>query len=91
MADFYIQYGVLIRYNGSGGDVVIPDSVTVIGDWAFTGCKTLTSITIPDSVIKIEGAAFSGCINLKYFYIYNNINIEEIFNIKNRFNYSSFL
>jgi len=43
--------------------VIIPDSVTFIGDWAFS-CTSLTSINIPDSVIRIGDMAFLGCANL---------------------------
>ena len=42
----------------------IPDSVTVIGDKAFRGCRKLKSITLPDSVTAIGNAAFSGCSSL---------------------------
>lgn len=41
--------------------IIIPNSVTIIGEFAFGNCKLLTSITIPDSVTSIERGAFSGC------------------------------
>ena len=43
---------------------VIPESVTSIGDYAFSGCSGLTSINIPESVTSIEYYAFSGCTGL---------------------------
>ena len=42
-------------------DLVIPNSVTSIDNYAFYGCKGLTSITIPNSVTSIGSAAFYGC------------------------------
>ena len=46
------------------GDLIIPDSVTRIGDYAFRGCSGLTSVTIPDSVTGIGWHAFEGCTGL---------------------------
>ena len=63
-SDFIIENTCLIRYIGSGGDVVIPEGVTAIGDNAFEGCESLKSIAIPDSVTAIGAGAFEGCCSL---------------------------
>ena len=45
--------------------VTIPDSVTSIGDSAFSCCSSLQSVTIPDSVTSIGGRAFGECSSLQ--------------------------
>ena len=45
-------------------DLVIPNTVTSIGGYAFRGCSGLTSVTIPNSVTSIGSSAFYDC-NLK--------------------------
>ena len=62
--DFVIEDGVLIKYKGSGGDVVIPNNVRFIGEDAFWHYYSLHSITIPNSVTGIGVSAFWGCKNL---------------------------
>ena len=39
----------------------IPNSVTSIGEWAFYGCSSLTSLTLPNSVTSIGSGAFYKC------------------------------
>ena len=51
----------------------IPDSVVIIGRYAFYGCTGLTSITIPDSVTTIVEDAFEGCSSLRDFYYTGDI------------------
>ncbi len=59
--DFEIVKGVLKKYKGSSSVVVIPNRVTIIGDYAFEDCPGLTSVTIPDSVTSIGDCAFEDC------------------------------
>ncbi|MFA5449122.1 MAG: leucine-rich repeat protein [Clostridia bacterium] len=42
----------------------IPDSVTSIEDYAFSGCNNLTSITIPINITSIGDWVFFGCSSL---------------------------
>ena len=44
--------------------ITIPNSVTSIGSYAFSGCASLTSVTIPNSVTSIGGYAFEDCAGL---------------------------
>ena len=54
-----IDYTTIVSYGGAKRDnVVIPNNVTTIGDWAFAE-NNLTSVIIPDSVTIIENHAFS--------------------------------
>ena len=54
---------------------IIPSdgSVTSIGDYAFSGCNGLTSVTIPDSVSSIGNGAFGGCSGLTSVIIPNSV------------------
>lgn len=51
----------------------IPNSVTSIGNFAFSGCNDLTSITIPNSVTEIGNYAFSDCSDLTSLTIPNSV------------------
>ncbi len=51
----------------------IPNSVTIIGNAAFSGCESLTSVTIPNSVTSIESFAFDGCTSLTSVTIPNSV------------------
>jgi len=51
----------------------IPNSVTSIGNGAFTGCKSLTSVIMPNSVTSIGISAFGSCTSLASVNIPNSV------------------
>lgn len=51
-----------------GDTVIIPDTVTSIGEAAFRGHTELTSVAIPSSVTQIWMGAFGFSTNLKDVY-----------------------
>ena len=52
---------------------VIPNSVTSIGDGAFSGCSGLTELTLPNSVTSIGDCAFYGCSGLTELILPNSV------------------
>ena len=65
---------VIISYFNKNASIFnIPESVTQIGNAAFSGCSSLTSITIPDSVTQIGDHAFYLCSSLTSINIPNSV------------------
>jgi len=63
--DFVIINNILYKYQGQNAIVQIPNTIHMIGPYAFGFHKTVESVTIPDSVMQIKASAFSGCKKLK--------------------------
>ena len=73
------EIGEKAFYNRSNitGTVKIPDSVTKIGEYAFSACRNMTSINIPDGVTSIDAYAFSSC-DFTSIIISNNAKLMSI-------------
>jgi hypothetical protein len=67
------KVGAAFYGNSSVTSVVMPDSVTSIGESAFYGCTGLTSVNIPNSVTSIGAEAFAGCTGLTSVSIPNSV------------------
>ena len=65
-ANFYINNQLVT-------DLVIPDEVITIKNYAFPGCTSLTSVTIPNSVTNIGESAFEACSALTSVTIPNSV------------------
>ena len=61
------------------GDLIIPDTVTSISDYAFADCQGLTSVTIPNGVTSIGQYTFYDCLNLTHITIPDSVTeIEQL-------------
>ena len=66
--------GVLNSFASAGlTEYTIPNSVTSIGGYAFSGCTSLTSVTIPNSVTSIGEYTFYYCSSLTSVTIGNSV------------------
>ena len=73
--DYVIQDGTLTAYNGSDADIVIPDGVTYISGWCFSGNTNIVSVSVPETVIEIGQGAFYNCSSLETVNIPDGITI----------------
>lgn len=56
--------GVLIKYKGNSDEVIIPDNVKYISQYAFKDNSNVRVITFPDELLAINECAFYNCNNL---------------------------
>ena len=54
----------MLQFEIKDGVAIIPEGTTMIGDYAFSGCSSLTSVTIPNSVTLIGPWVFEECSSL---------------------------
>ena len=67
-----INDNTVIKCRKWATSVIIPNSVTSIGDGAFSHCSGLTSVIIPNSVTSIGESAFYGCVFARYNFVNNS-------------------
>ena len=72
-------YYVLTNNYPTATKVVIPDSVTSIGDYAFARCTGLESVTIPDSITSIGDRAFYICTGLESVTIPDSVTSIDVY------------
>lgn len=63
--DFLVAGTTLLAYRGEAVDVVIPDDVKVIGEYAFETRPDIVHVSLPDDMEEIGARAFFGCEQLK--------------------------
>ena len=54
-------------FENGKGIILFDADVTSLGDWAFSSCHNLTSITLPNSIITLGYSPFQDCKNIKEF------------------------
>lgn len=58
--------------------LILPDTLTYIGNFAFQNCTAMNDIVIPSSVTYIGEGAFYGCSSLDHIYFKEDIQIDYI-------------
>lgn len=64
---FIIENSILIKYTKEPGvtEVIIPEGIVEIGEYAFRDCEKIKKVVIPDGVKRISRGAFYMCSKLK--------------------------
>ena len=60
--------------------VVLPNSVTSIGESAFEACSSLSSVVIPNSVTSINARAFASCSSIAYIDFRTHTSVPNLSN-----------
>ncbi len=78
-----VPYGVQIiegfEKNKKVKEVVLPNTVEEIGEWAFCGCKNLKTIKFPKNLKRIWTGGFANCKKLKTIKINKKLKVIDEF------------
>ena len=61
--DFVIENGVLKKYVGPGGDVIVPGKAKIIGTGAFSNRSDVTGIVLSEGTKSVQKYAFDGVLS----------------------------
>ena len=64
---------ILCRYEGTDTELILPNYITSIHNYAFYGNSNMISVIIPKNVETVKGYAFFMCKTLKWIVIENNL------------------
>ncbi|MCR5122461.1 MAG: leucine-rich repeat protein [Ruminococcus sp.] len=73
ISSYVVINNILIDAETVEGEAVVPEGVTTIGEYAFFGNGSVTSVTIPEGVTSIEDAAFESCGKLESVKLPNSL------------------
>jgi len=84
---FSVKNGVLefhAEYYTGDAELIIPSvidgqTVTAIGNHAFSGCDLISTVILPDTVIRIGDYAFSSCHKLRGIYIPESVDLIGVY------------
>lgn len=69
--------GIIDKSSFDVKDLIIPDGITTIEEWAFFKCEEVETITFPESVKVIKKRAFADCWKLKRIDFPDDIEVLE--------------
>lgn len=71
--DFTVDGTNFVKYEGTGKQINLPDSITTINATAFWDNQYIEEVVCSDNLISIGGDSFYNCKNLKRFIIGKNV------------------
>ena len=64
---------IIFCLKGISGEITVPEGVTELSNYAFSGCKDITKINLPSTLTSIGVNAFGGCSSLEAIVIPDSV------------------